>query len=90
MVTARRIKLTLEAKPVPGAIEIKYVTEFEGESYIYVDIDPEDPWGSWKAFPPAVEYASRLYGKSSYDSDRNVGVYRTGLPIVRAVKVRKA
>lgn len=73
------------AKPLPDALLVEPST-CDGDHFLTVDIDADDPYGSFKRLPAAVEYAGRIYGKSGYNSDRNKAYYKAGLPLARRVK----
>jgi hypothetical protein len=68
------------ATPVPGALVVE-PSSYDGDYFLTVDIDPDDPYGSFKALPEALEYEGRVYGKSAYDSDRNRAYYKAGIPV---------
>lgn len=82
----RKITLTLEATPVPGTLIVTKFARFDGVDWLQVDIDPDDPYGSFKKLPAAVEFQGRIYGKTAFDSDRNIASYKTDAHIARAVR----
>lgn len=73
------------AKPVADLVAVEPST-CDGDYFLTVDIDPADPYGSFKKLPAGLEYEGRLYGKSGYNSDRNKAYYKAGLPLARRVK----
>lgn len=73
------------AKPIPGALLVEPST-CDGDYFLTADIDPDDPYGSFKKLPAAVEYEGRIYGKTAYNSDRNRAYYKAGVPVARRVK----
>lgn len=72
------------------AIENTFVVEGKreerGESFIAIAIDPADPYGSFKRLPAGVEFEGKVYGKTGYDSDKNLACYATSAPIARGRK----
>lgn len=76
------------ALPVPGAVSIRRLGDLDGVHFLYVDIDREDPYQSFRRLPDAVTYAGRTYGKSAYDSDLGLAIYRTDRPVALAVPRR--
>lgn len=75
------------AKVVDGYINIITVDGYaDGLQCITVDIDPDDPYGSFKKLPAAIEYNGRVFGKSAYNSDSNRAYYRTDTAIARVVR----
>lgn len=73
------------AKAVADLVSVE-PSECDGDYFLTVDIDPADPYGSFKKLPAGLEYEGRLYGKSAYNSDRNKAYYKAGLPLARRVK----
>lgn len=58
----------------------------DGDYFLTVDIDSDDPYGSFKKLPAGLEYEGRIYGKTAYNSDRNKAYYKAGVPLARRVK----
>lgn len=85
----RRITLALEATPIPHAVEIAQAYDYEGVGFLYVDIAPDDPYGAFKRLPAGVTFQGRTYGKSGFDSDKNMAYYRTDHPVAVALPKRK-
>lgn len=73
------------AKAVPDLISVEPST-CDGDYFLTVDIDPDDPYGSFEQLPAALEYEGRIYGKSGYNSDRNRAYYKAGMPLARRIK----
>lgn len=73
------------ASAVTKSMTVQQVTEYQGVGYLYTGINPDDPYDSFKRLPAAVTYDGRIFGKSCYDSDRNVAIYRTDVRAAVAV-----
>lgn len=74
------------ATAVTKCITVQKIEEYQGVGYLYTGINPDDPYGSFKRLPAAVIYDGRTFGKSCYDSDRNVAIYCTDVKVARATK----
>lgn len=70
------------ATAVPNAVSVKHVHDYDGIGFLYVDIGP-DHYRDFKKLPAALEYAGRVFGKSCFDSDRNVAIFRTDVKVAR-------
>jgi len=73
------------AKPIADAFLVEPHT-CDGDHFLVVDIDPDDPYGSFKRLPAGLEYEGRIYGKTGYNSDRNRAYYKAGVPLARRVR----
>jgi hypothetical protein len=74
------------ATAVTKSMTVQRAFDHEGIGYIYTGITPDDPYGSFKRLPAAITYLGRTFGKSCYDSDRNIAVYRTDVHAARAAR----
>jgi hypothetical protein len=70
------------AKVLPDLVAVEPST-CDGDYFLTVDIDPDDPYGSFKKLPAALEYEGRIYGKSGFNSDKNRAYYKAGMPLAR-------
>jgi hypothetical protein len=74
------------AKAVEGTYNVVRFEEERGISFVYLAIDPDDPYRSYKALPAVIEFRGRTLGKSCFDSDKNITIYRSDSPVATAVK----
>jgi hypothetical protein len=74
------------ATAVTKSMTVQQVVEYQGVGYLYTGINPDAPYASFKRLPAAVTYLGRTFGKSCYDSDRNVAIYRTDVSVARAAR----
>ena len=70
---------------MPSGYALKHMLDYTGIGFLYIDIDPADPYGSFKKLPAALEYEGRVFGKSCFDSDKNVAIFRTDVKVARRV-----
>jgi len=73
------------ANVLPDLVAVEPST-CDGDYFLTVDIDPDDPYGSFKKLPAALEYEGRIYGKSGFNSDKNRAYYKAGVPLARRIR----
>jgi hypothetical protein len=74
------------ANAVENAVSVDHYEERDGIAVVCVAIDPDDPYGSFKKLPAAIEFKGRVFGKTAYNSDRNRAYYRTDANVARGIR----
>jgi len=82
-IQAERRLGNMEAKAIKDTFVVESKTEVRDESFIAIAIDSADPYGSFKRLPAGVEFEGKTYGKTGYDSDKNLAYCATNAPIAR-------
>jgi hypothetical protein len=66
-----------KAPAVQGAVVVVQAVTVGQIGWVYVPLDGDDPVVSFRRSPAAITYEGRRYGKSAFDSDKGIIVYRT-------------
>jgi len=73
------------AKRVENEFVVEQYGACDGDEWLTLAIDPDDPYSAFKALPDVIEFEfnGRKYGKTGFNSDTNVAYYSTGAKIAR-------
>lgn len=66
-----------KATAVQGAVMVMQAMTVGQIGWVYVPLDGDNPVGSFRQAPVAIDFQGRRYGKSAYDSDQGIIIYRT-------------
>ena len=82
--------MNMNANVVQNALPIQSTATTEGGVH-WLEVKLDNGWDDAKRHAKMVlEFEGRLYCWSCWNSDRNVSVFRTGLPVATVTKHRKA
>jgi hypothetical protein len=67
----------MTATPIGNAISVQNVYVMDGITFVYVHIDGPYHYDSYKALPNAIMYDGITCGKSCFDSDLGIAIFRS-------------